>query len=169
MLCCVSRSTIISIHSVGPPSETAKTRTGKQGRKSDLSLLQRSWSVYLFYKCSLMLVFRRSLEIMEGCLCCPSVWQPLREREEMSGGWDTCLYTLSVCSIHHESREALGYVQGYLVSSRGARLPCRQDFATERVADLSHWSRGRFWGRKIGHGSANNSKNDANGNQYLPF
>lgn len=48
----------------------------QQGLKSDLALLQKVWSADL---CAGTLVLRRSLEIIKGCLCCPSGWQPLGE------------------------------------------------------------------------------------------
>lgn len=74
-----------------------RKRTAEQTKKSPRSLLPSSTIVnqciYLrnVLRGTGVLVFGRCLELMGGCLWCPSVCQTLREWGN-EGGWDTCLY-----------------------------------------------------------------------------
>lgn len=120
--------TMISIHSVGPPSANKDTTRPKKWpcfAAEGLICGSVRWHAGAQEK----LGDYERLPLLPICLTTPR-----RGRKWVVAGTHAC--TPSVCSIHHESQEALGDIQGYLVSPCGVRLPRWQDFATERVVDL---------------------------------
>lgn len=95
--------------------------------------------------------------MLGGGLWCPSVCQPLREGGN-EGGWDTCLYPECLFNTSRVMKGSWARSRLFGFPPMLLGLTVRwQDFATERVVRLSHWSRGESWG-KIGHRGANNSK-----------
>lgn len=159
--------TIIRISSPGPPSVSEESANAKRSRqkKSPRSLLPSSTTVnqciYLrnVLRGTGVLVFGRCLELMGGCLWCPSVCQTLREWGN-EGGWDTCLYPGCLFNTSRVMKDSWKHSRLFGFPLVVLRFTIWwRDFAT--VVCLCCHGSGWSWG-EMGHRSVNISKDQDN-------